>query len=128
MTGSGFVSASLPAGLGAPVEPQADPRILAQIGSRVRQRLQANEAAIDRGGEKADLFVVPGFLSRRECKRLVRVIERKMGPSDLFSGTQIDGFRTSSTHFFERDDPETLELERKIDGLLGIDHRFAEVT
>ena len=125
---SGFITSSLRPGLGAHLDPKADPTTLARIGGDVRNRLRANGQAIDRGGTKADLFVVPGFLSRRECKRLVRVIERKIGPSELFRGTEIDGFRTSSTHFFDRGDPETLELEQKIDGLLGLDHRFAEVT
>jgi prolyl 4-hydroxylase len=125
MTGSSF---SLSYGLAPKVDPQADPAVLAGIGNKVRRQLAANSAAIDRGGGKADLFVLPGFLSRRECKRLVRVIERRIGPSPLFHGTEVDGFRTSSTHYFERDDAETLELEQRIDSLLGIDHRFAEVT
>ena len=106
----------------------ADPAKLAQIGHRVRSRLAADPAAEDLGGDKADLFVVHGFLARRECKRLVRTVDKRIGPSQLFRGTEVDGFRTSSTHYFNRDDPETLELERRIDGLLGLDHRFAEVT
>jgi len=125
---SGFLTSSPSIGRGAALDPQADPKILARVGDAVRSRLAAHDGAEDRGGGKADLFVVPGFLSRRECKRLVRVIERKIGPSELFRGTEIDGFRTSSTHFFDRGDPETLDLESRIDGLLGLDHRFAEVT
>jgi len=125
---SGLVTSSLNSLGGAAVDPQSDPRILAQIGDAVRSRLAAHDGAEDRGEGKADLFVLPGFLSRRECKRLVRVIERKIGPSELFRGTEIDGFRTSSTHFFDRGDPETLALESRIDGLLGLDHSFAEVT
>lgn len=107
---------------------EVDPQRLAQIGDAVRARLAAHEGARNLGGAKADLFAVPQFLSPRECKRLVRVIDRKIGPSELFRGTEIDGFRTSSTHYFDRGDPETLDLEQRIDGLLGIEHRFAEVT
>ena len=125
---SGYVTSSLRFGLPRPADPMADPKVLARIGDMVRRNLVACAAAEDRGGEKADLFVVPGFLSRPECKRLVRAIDRRIGPSTLFRGTEIDGFRTSSTHYFDRSDPETVELERKIDGLLGLDHRYAEVT
>ncbi len=124
-----MVSLSSPPRPGLPAfDPQADPAILARVGAQVRGRLAADPRAQDRGGGKADLFVVAGFLSARECKRLVRLIDRRIGPSPLFAGTEIDGFRTSSTHYFDRDEPETRELEARIDGLLGLDHRFAEVT
>lgn len=109
-------------------DPKPDAARLATIGAQVRARLKAREEAVDLGGDKADLFRIPHFLGEEECERICRVIDRKIGPSPLFEGTEIDGFRTSSTHYFDRNDPETSKLERKIDGVLGLDHRFAEVT
>lgn len=112
----------------AGADPKADAARMAMVGAQVRARLKAMENAVDLGGDKADLFRIPGFLSDEECARICRVIDRKIGPSPLFEGTEIDGFRTSSTHYFDRDDPETSKLEAKIDSLLGLDHRFAETT
>lgn len=109
-------------------DPKADAAKMAMVGAQVRARLHAMEEAEDLGGERADLFRIPGFLSQEECARICRVIDRKIGPSTLFEGTQIEGFRTSSTHYFDRLDPETCKLEEKIDAVLGLDHRFAETT
>ncbi len=109
-------------------DPMADAAAMAMVGARVRARLQSMEGAEDLGGDKADLFRIPGFLGREECRRICRVIDRKIGPSPLFEGTEIEGFRTSSTHYFDRNDPETSKLEAKIDSVLGLDHRFAETT
>lgn len=109
-------------------DPMQDPTKLGRFGREVRETLRTDQRAAELGGEKADLFVVRDFLSRSECERIVRVIDAKIGPSILFEGTEVDGFRTSSTHYFDRDDPETTELESRIDGLLGLDHQHAEVT
>lgn len=105
----------------------ADTAGLAAIGDRVRTRLEANDVAQPLGNGKADIFLVPDFLSRSECKRLVRTVDRRIGPSELFRGTEVDGFRTSSTHYFDREDEATREMEARMDALLGIDHRQAEV-
>ncbi len=112
----------------AHVDPKAAAAGMAMVGAQVRARLKAMENAVDLGGDKADLFRIPQFLSAEECARICRVIDRKIGPSPLFEGTEIGGFRTSSTHYFDRNDPETSKLEAKIDSVLGLDHRFAETT
>ena len=109
-------------------DPMADPAKLAKIGDQVRERLRANPKAEDLGGDKADLFRVPGFLTPDECRRICEAIDRKVGPSTLFKGTEVNGFRTSSTHYFDREAPETLALEQKIDAVLGLDHSYAETT
>lgn len=111
-----------------PTDPMADPEKLAIVGALVRKRLQANPDAEDLGGERADLFKIRNFLDRTECKRLVKLIDRKIGPSTLFAGTEIDGFRTSHTHYFEGDNPDVKALEAKIDGTLGLPHSHAETT
>ena len=124
----GLVTSALRFNLDPPKDPADDPAKLAAIGNAVRARLVANKKARDLGGDKADLFAVPGFFTGKECARLVAVIDSKIGPSTLFEGTKVDGFRTSSTHHFASGDAATVKLERRIDRLLGIDHRFAEVT
>ena len=94
---------------------------------QVRARLEASDGAQSLGGEKADLYLLSDFLSRAECKRLLRTVDSRIGPSELFHGTQVDGFRTSATHYFDRNDMATRELEQRMDGILGIDHQHAEV-
>ncbi|ANU08816.1 hypothetical protein A6F65_02538 [Paraurantiacibacter namhicola] len=111
-----------------PVDPMSDPDKLAAIGKMVRERLEARGDAEYLGNGKADLYRIRGFLDRNECRRLVKVIDRKIGPSTLFKGTEIDGFRTSSTHYFAAGDPDTTALETKIDALLGLPHMLAETT
>ena len=111
----------------SPTDPLADPARLARMGDATRARLQARGDARNLGGDKADLFVIPDFLSNLECKRIRKVIDRKIGPSELFKGTEIDGFRTSSTHHFDRDDPDTIALEKKLADTLGLPHPNAEV-
>lgn len=110
------------------IDPKANPARMAAIGDHVRKVLKANPAVEDLGGESADLFRVRNFLGRNECRRLVRVIDSRIGPSPLFEGTEIEGFRTSSTHYFDREDPETIALERKLDDLLGLEGDYAETT
>lgn len=109
-------------------DPRADPHTLADIGDRVRQRLATCPQAENLGGRKADLFRVRAFLSPEECAQLIALIDSKIAPSTLFREPSTDDARTSSTHYFERGHPQVGELERRIDGLLGLDRRHAETT
>lgn len=113
---------------GVPRDPKEDPAKLALIGAQVRARLKADPRAEDLGGEQADMFLLREFFSAEECARLIGIIDRRIGPSTLFEGTQRDGFRTSSTHYFEAGDSATRALERRIDEATGIAHKHAEVT
>jgi prolyl 4-hydroxylase len=123
---NGFVTSARFGGI--PGDPKEDPAKLALIGAQVRARLRADPRAEDLGGDKADMFLLRDFFTAEECARLVKVIDRKIGPSALFEGTERDGFRTSSTHYFDAGDPATRELEKRIDAATGIPHQHAEVT
>jgi prolyl 4-hydroxylase len=107
-------------------DPMADPATLAAIGDAVRERLRANPQARECGGTSADLFLLPGFLTAQQCKRLIRVIESRIQPSTLFSERQTPRGRTSSTHYFADEAPETVALGRRIDAALGIERSHAE--
>lgn len=108
-------------------DPASDPAILAAIGASVRARLAALPGARALGGEAADLFAIPFFLKAPACRRMVRVIDSRIGPSTLFSDNTRVGFRTSSTHHFDGTDPEVAGIARQISDLLGIDPAHAEV-
>ena len=107
-------------------DPEADPRRLADIGDRVRSRLRDDPRALERGGRKADLFLVPGFLGQHQCQRLIEIIESRIQPSKLYSEPEYPAGRTSSTHFFASEAPETKALGEAIDALLGIERLHAE--
>ena len=92
----------------------------------VRARLLEDPRAEPRGGHRADLFTVPGFVSPQDCRKLIAVIESEIGPSTLFDdGAAGRGIRTSSTHYF-RDHPLAMKLGAKIDALLGLERAHAE--
>ena len=99
------------------------------MGEAVRSRLLADPRATPRGGHKADLFTVPGFLSAQQCRELIAAIDREAMPSTLFldgGGSRgAEQLRTSSTHYF-RANPLAEKLARDIDALLGLDRAHAE--
>lgn len=107
-------------------DPKADPAKLARIGDEVRARLEAHPRAQSCGGTRADLFLVPDILSPQECHRLIKVIESRITRSPLFSDRVAPAGRTSSTHYFREDLPETRALAARIDETLGIELRHAE--
>ncbi|TIX51075.1 prolyl hydroxylase family protein [Alteraurantiacibacter aquimixticola] len=113
-----------PSGL---VDPVNDPAKLAAVGAAVSSRLSGKPGIVAHGGTKADLFTIPGFRDAKECARLVSVIDSRIGPSELFEGTEVDGFRTSSTHHFDEGDPDVVSLQRAIADALGIPVAHAEV-
>lgn len=89
----------------------------------------ADPRAEPRGGYKADLFTVPGFLTPRECRGLIAAIDSEICPSTLFhDGGGKRGapdLRTSSTHYFG-DNVPAHRLGERIDALLGLDRAHAE--
>lgn len=108
-----------------PADPKADPALLARQGAEVRARLEA-QGARNRGGRKAELFVIRDFLAAQECEQLIRLIENRIGPSTLFNDGGREGIRTSSTHYFDNAEPLVRKLAGRIDGFLGLDRIRAE--
>ncbi|MBX7501591.1 2OG-Fe(II) oxygenase [Qipengyuania sp. YG27] len=109
-----------------PADPEADPAILRGIGQAVRERLLAHPDAEPRGGGKADLFLVRGLLSAQQCRKLIAIIDSRIQPSVLFSERSSPRGRTSSTHFFSEEMPETRALADRIAAMTGIDRVHAE--
>ena len=82
-----------------PTEPEADPAILRGIGDRVRRKLRADPRIEPRGGKKADLFLLRGFLDEAECRRLIAIIDSRIQPSVLFTDKASPRGRTRFGHF-----------------------------
>ena len=111
----------------APVDPYADPATLARLGMLVRQRLRSIPGVEQVDAKGADMFVVPGFLTRKDCADIVKVINQRAVPSTIYRGKESsENFRTSYTHHFARDDPLTQSIESYISDLIGIADTFSE--
>ncbi len=108
-------------------DPMADPRKLAWFGHIVRERLLRHPAVERIATDRAEVFRVRGFLKRSDCREIVRVINHQAAPSTLYRGTEREGFRTSFTHHFGRNDPLTRSCEQYISDLMGIDDNHGEV-
>ncbi|MBX7483934.1 prolyl hydroxylase family protein [Qipengyuania qiaonensis] len=108
------------------IDPRADPAVMRGIGDAVRDRLRTDPQVQSRGGDKADLFLMRGLLTAQECRKLIAIIDSRIQPSVLFSEKVAPKGRTSSTHFFSEDMPETLALSRKIGDVTGIARVHAE--
>lgn len=107
-------------------DPEADPATMRGIGQAVRTRLLDDPRVEPAGNGKADLFVMRGLLSPAECRRLIAVIDSRIQPSVLFSERVSPRGRTSSTHFFAQEAPETQALAGKIAAVTGIAPVHAE--
>ncbi|HAW35061.1 MAG TPA: hypothetical protein DCX71_03040, partial [Erythrobacter sp.] len=103
-----------------PTEPEADPPIMRGIGDGVRRKLRADPRIESHGGKKADLFLLRGFLDEAECRRLIAIIDSRIQPSVLFTDKASPRGRTSSTHFFAKEMPETRALAERIAAVTGI--------
>lgn len=111
---------------GGPLDRYCDPKTLAYVGMMVRQRLSAMPGVDRVDVPGADMFIVPGFLTRRDCKAIAQVINSRAVPSTLYRGADRPGMRTSFTHHFDRDDPLTVDVEAYISELIGIDNDYSE--
>ena len=109
-----------------PVDPQADPKVLAAIGAAVRARIESETGARNRGGRKASLFVIRDFVPAQDRAALIRTIDSEITPSTLFNDGGGAGIRTSSTHYFADTHPQAAALARRIDALLGLNRAQAE--
>jgi prolyl 4-hydroxylase len=105
----------------APFDPLADPRKLAWFGEVVRRRLVGHPAVEQVCSEGAEIFLVKGFLKRRDCRVLVDAINRNAVPSPLYRSDDLPLYRTSYTHHFAIDDPLPVSCEEYIADFLGID-------
>jgi prolyl 4-hydroxylase len=107
-------------------DPNNDPAKLAKIGAHVTRRLAANPLVEPVQAEGVQLYLYQGFLSLRDCAKLVKMIDTAAVPSTLYKGSEIEGFRTSSSCHLNRWDSFVATVETRMSDVLGIDNDFAE--
>jgi prolyl 4-hydroxylase len=99
---------------------------LAKIGAHVAARLNANPAVQRVDHDAAQVYLHQGFLSAEECQGLIDLIDAAALPSTLFTGTEQEGFRTSSSCHLSCWDPLVARVEARMSQVLGIDNGYAE--
>jgi prolyl 4-hydroxylase len=100
---------------------------LRQLGEKVRRRLAANKAVTPIAAEGAELWAVSGFVSPGECARLAAMIDATAQPSRTYSKEADPEFRTSYSGLLDPRDSLVKLVQRRIDGLLGLDRSQGEM-
>lgn len=99
---------------------------LRRIGRKVRKRLAANKAVQRIAVDKAELWAVPQFFDTVECGRLMAMIDAVAQPSQAYHLDYSTGYRTSYSGNMDAFDLFIIKLQKRIDALLGIEHRNGE--
>ncbi|WP_394726830.1 prolyl hydroxylase family protein [Altererythrobacter sp. GH1-8] len=97
-----------------------DKDALARVGAMVRERLDADPRAYRVGTDKADLYAIGDFLTKRECDRLCTMIDFVAKPSSLHEEDYSSGFRTSYSGDLDPWDSFVMGISRRIDDVLGL--------
>jgi len=74
------------------------------------------------------VYEIDDFLTEKECVHLIKLIDLNNKPSTVASsdGDSYEFSRTSSTCYFNNDDPILNEIDSKISSELDIDSKFGE--
>ncbi len=107
--------------------PLADKSALARVGAAVRKRLDADPAVHRVAVDRAEMFVVGGFLSREECAHLMAMIDRVAKPSPMYE-TESRKYRTSYSGDVDPSDSFVRMIERRLCDLLGIEPMWGETV
>jgi len=103
-----------------PDDPDIASPIRAAYGASVASRLRRNPMVSTIAGDHMEIFVRHGFLTPAECTAMIERIDAAAVPSRLFSGSDKNGYRTSSSCNHDPDDPVVMKLTRRIDALTGL--------
>ena len=97
-----------------------------QIGAYVKDRLLRAPETMKLPATGLDIFVVRNFLTKSECDQLIALIDKDRRPSGLLAETPDPEFRTSESCNLRLADRINREVERKINGLMGIQPEHGE--
>ncbi len=94
---------------------------LIKIGRSVAKRLDANPSVQKVAVDKAQIYYSQNFLNPADCKLLMDIIDTEAVPSTLYKGTELEGYRTSSSCNFDRDNADIARISQRVADLLGLD-------
>lgn len=107
-------------------------RQLARTGREVGERLdlhpRVQRITFDDVSVPMQVYCYQDFMTRAECRDLIRMIDADAIPSELYRSGQQDesDFRTSYSCNLDRWHPDVLRIDDRICGLTGIDSRRGE--
>lgn len=107
-------------------DPAPDRAGLEKLGQSVRARLEQDPSAYRIPVEQAEIFAITDFLGAEECAQLMALVDQTARPSDTFDDKKIHNYRTYYSGDIDPLHPLARQVERRIDDLLGIDHKFGE--
>ena len=99
---------------------------LRKIGRKVRRRLAANKAVRRIAVDGAELWALAGFFDTVECGRLMAMIDAVAKPSAAYHMDYSTGYRTSYSGDLDPFEPFNIQVQKRFDDLLGIDHGNGE--
>ena len=109
------------------VEPHAQPAIGSGFPSEpVIDRLQSDPRVQRVPSPKLAMFIRKDFLEPALCDAIVAKIDASRRPSTVSDYNGDDLFRTSETCDLAYDDPDVVEIDRRIGALTGLDNLYGE--
>lgn len=103
-----------------------DKDALARVGRLVRKKLDSDPRVNKIATDKAEIYAIQEFVTGEECKKLMMMIDVVAQPSQLYEGTEREGFRTSYSGNFNPHDPLVKDISNRIDNALGLPAQIGE--
>lgn len=104
-----------------------NPKRMAELGRQVTDRLNANPYVQWLESPLIQLYAHQNFLSDSDCDLLIDIIDKGSEPSSLYTGTEVEGFRTSDSCNVDPYDPDIKRIDKKICDLLGLSQAHSEI-
>ncbi len=97
------------------------------LGKKYKNKPLLITNAVKLDTEKLEIFYIDNFLSKNECRHLIKAIRSKLRPSELTSPDSDKFFRTSKTcDLAELNDDIIQKIDDKICALLSIEKDLSE--
>ena len=117
---------ALEASLPAEDDEEGRRKWLAEIGAKVRARLDADARVEKLPANGLELYRMRDFVDAGECEGIIAMIERDLYPSGILGTHPDPEFRTSKSCNLPPYDPLIDRIDRRIGTLLGIARRCGE--
>ena len=102
------------------------PNMVQERAVDVGQRLASRKGIQQFPSPDVELFVLPGFLDRDECERLIALMAGAWKPSSIADDIGVANYRTSQTCEMSVLDPLVRVIEDRIVALTGLDPLHGE--
>jgi len=98
------------------------------IGRYVADRLARAPEVLKIPSSNLDIYVAREFLTAKECQGFIERIDKDRIPSQLLASGDDPGFRTSESCNLRPDDPLVIQIEGKLNLLIGIQPAHGETV